>query len=219
MGLGPLPNAQNVVRVRLNGSYQGQPWVALHFWHYNATVVNTGDINSLLTQWNTIYTTNLAPAMSSTVVLNTIDGWDLSSPAGATASVNSGVQGSRIGTALPVQVAAVCSWKVNFRWRGGHARTYWPAGVQSDISNGHLWTTAAHTAFENANSAYLSQINAITIGGVGGHLTLVRYIHTIHNPDGTKTVAYFTPPLDLQIVDATVDQRIDTQRRRLGPDL
>jgi hypothetical protein len=47
----------------------------------------------------------------------------------------------------------------------------------------------------------------------------VRYLQTIHEADGTKHVEYINPPQQLQIQRALVDARLDTQRRRLGPDL
>lgn len=216
MALGPLPNVANVARVKLIGSNQGTPWVALFFWHYLAGTVTAGDLVSLCTGFATAFDTALKPAMATGVTLQNVEAYDLASRSGAQGSATGFTTGTRIGTALPVSTAAVASWKVNFRWRGGHPRTYWPAGVSNDVENGHLWTAAAAAAFDTANGGFLTSVNGQIIGGQGGYLTCVRYVHT---PMPGQPPEYLNPPLDLRIQDVSVDRRLDTQRRRLGPDL
>lgn len=219
MALGPLPNVANVVRVKLNGTNQNTPWVALFFWHYLSAPPSSALLSSFCTAFVDAFRTALLPSIAGTVAVNGAEAWDLSARDAAQASGGTAAVGVRPGVPLPTSVAAVASWKVNYRWRGGHPRTYWPAGVATDVVDGHLWTDTARTAFEAGNEAFLTTVNAITLGGAGGYLTAVRYVHTVTDPDGTKHEEYFNPPLDLRIQDVLVDKRIDTQRRRLGPDL
>jgi len=176
-------------------------------------------ITTFCGQASGVFNTTLVQCFATNVQCNTVDAIDLSSPAGAAGTGGTTHVGTRTGNALPTSAAAVVGWKVNYRWRGGHFRTYWPMGVAADVLNGHLWVEASRAIFEAGNEGFLSQMNALTLGGAGGYLTGVRYVHTITDPDGTKHPEYFTPPLDLQISRAVVDARLDTQRRRLGPDL
>lgn len=219
MALGPLPSVANVIRLRFNGLNQTTPWVALFHWHYNGTPPTAAALGSFCTAAGNVWATTTVQSFATTVSLQSVDAIDLSSPAGAAASGGVSTPGTRPGTPLPTSVAACVGWKVNYRWRGGHFRTYWPMGVQADVLSGHLWVEAQRATFEAANEGFLSQMNALSLGGTGGHLTGVRYVHTVTDPDGTKHPEYFTPPLDLQISRALVDARLDTQRRRLGPDL
>lgn len=216
MPLGPLPDVPNVARVKMSGTNQGTPWVALFYFHYLAGTVTSADMVSLSIGFSDAWGTTMAPAFVSSVTLDAVEAWDLSNRSGAQGSGGTTKTGSRVGSPLPVNIAAVASWKVNYRWRGGHARTYWPAGAQADVNSGHLWSGTARAAFETANGAFLSTVNALTVGGQGGYLTLVRYVHT---PVKGEPPVYFNPPLDLRIQDVLVDARLDTQRRRLGPDL
>jgi hypothetical protein len=200
----------------MNGTNQTTPWVALHYWHYLSSPPNAANLATFCSSWLDAWGTALKAAFSTGVSVQNVEAWDLSSRTGATASGGLAVTGTRAGTLLPTSSAACVGWKVNYRWRGGHPRTYWPAGVDTDLTNGHLWTDPAQSFFQTANNAWLAAVNALTIGGAGGYLTCVRYVHS---PVKGEPSVYFNPPLDLRIESALVDKRLDTQRRRLGPDL
>ena len=213
MALGPLPDVQNVARVKALGLYQTHPIAILFFWHYNGNPPLTGDLNALLTGFDQALTTNMAPMLSTTVTITNWEAWDLASRAGATGAIPSTFVGTKIGATLPSSACYVTSWEVNYRWRGGHPRTYWPALIQTDLTNGSTVSTTVHTAMQNAVNGFRTAVNAITIGGTGGHLTAVRYIHS---PVKGQPPVYFEPPLDLPIIGNLHHLRIDTQRRRLG---
>lgn len=216
MALGPLPDVDHVARVKMNGTNNGTPWVALFFWHYLTNAPDSSGMSALAAGFGAAWQSHLLPAFGVTVSLSNVEAWDLSRRDGPVGAFTAGFTGSRAGGPLPTSVSAVVSWKVNYRWRGGHFRTYWPAGTQTDVTAGHLWTDAAALAFEQGNSAFLAGVNAVTMNGSGGYLTGVRYVTTAGTP---PTEQYLNPPLDLRIQDVLVDKRLDTQRRRLGPDL
>lgn len=216
MALGPLPNVQNVARVRLNGTNQGTPWVSLFFWHYLGSQPDSAALSTLCQGFVNLWGAHLADAFPATVQVNNAEAWDLATRTGATASGGVAIPGTRVGSPLPTSVAAVIGWKVAYRWRGGHPRSYFPAGVQNDVLNGHLWTDAAVANYQTGANDFLTGVNALTMGGAGGYLTCVRYVTT---PSPGAPPEYLNPPLDLRINNAIVDKRLDTQRRRLGPDL
>lgn len=214
----PLKPVNQVIQFMTGGSYQNQPWVNVYHWEYSGgtpTQANMTELcNDLLTAWDV----NLSGSHSTTVSLNTVRAIDLSAPdAPQGANSNPGIVGDLItGTPLPVSVACVASWLTNYRWRGGHPRTYFPAGTTFSTQNGNSWTTAALTGFRVQISQFMSAFNGITAGAVSGHMVCVRRWQT--QVKGQPPVE-LDPPLVLPIVGVVVDSRLDTQRRRLGRDV
>lgn len=206
-----LPPVPGVLRIRLAGLYQGGAWNAIQHWHYTGPQPSSPTVSSVCDGFSSAWDTWIGPTCSTTVSLLTVEGWDLTTPTGANGISAAGGTGDLVlGSDLPRQIAAVASWKVNMRWRGGHPRTYWPSGRTSNVQNGNSWTATSITNFSVANQSYLNAVNAITAGGLTGKLCCVRYV------SGGQILPN---PLVLDIVGVDIDSRIDTQRRRLGPDV
>ena len=112
------------------------------------------------------------------------------------------------GTDEAGQVAACISWATNQYFRGGHPRTYL-AGLRSDqLTNGKTFTGALVTALTSAAGSFLSDVNAITAGTITQTtLGLMRFVNggSVLNPGEFHT-----------FIGASVNARVDTQRRRLG---
>lgn len=206
----PLPNVPNVLKIQLIGSNQTTPWLNGIYWRYNAATLITGDINSLCANVATHWQTHLAPVHNTAVSLLRVQGIDLRARDAAQGGVDVSYPGSRAGVVYPTSVAAAVSWKVNYRWRGGHFRSYWPAGGSGDITSGRLWSSAFLTLLNTAVDGFRNALNGMTVGGTGGYLAGVRY----HDQN-----ALLATPLVLPVVDSTVHSRVDTQRRRLGREL
>jgi len=153
--------------------------------------------------WNSA----IAPIMNTSSALTEVVCIDLATSTGNEGAVTVNHVGTRTGAFLPAQAAVVFSWHIQLRYRGGHPRMYVPGGVTTDISAGRLWNTSSQAAFATAASSFLNQINAITIGGSAFFMVMVSY-HTNH--------ALRPVPAVFPVVSSAVDDRIDTQRRRLG---
>lgn len=212
--LGPLPDAANVLRVKQTGVANGAPWMNGYYWQYAGAPPNSNSVVSFCSAFVAAWNTHLKSAFHSTVILENTEAWDLSNRNGAYGNDTTDVAGTRTGSPLPVNVAVVASWDINYRYKGGHPRTYYVAGVQGDIANGREWTSAARTAFETGLLSFLSAVNAIQVNSQAGHLICLRYQQTV---DGVPV--YIDPPMKLDIVDVHVGLRIDSQRRRLGKEL
>lgn len=202
-----LPNVPNVLRLQFIGTNQTTPWLVQLFWHYNAPTLITGDINSLCALAATAWQSALAAVHNPAVVLTRVAGIDLRARDAAQGGVDVSYPGTHAGVVYPTNVAAVLSWKVNYRWRGGHFRSYLPAGSAGDVTGGRIWSTTFLTALNTGADAWRNALNGMTVGGTGGHLTGIRYFNEKQ---------LLEVPLDLVIVDSTVHGRVDTQRRRLG---
>lgn len=205
-----LPAVPNVLKLQFIGTNQTMPWLISLYWHYNAPTLITGDINSLCASAATAWQTNLSGVHNSAVSLLRVQGIDLRAPDAAQGGVDVSYPGVHAGVVYPTSVAAVISWKVNYRWRGGHFRTYLPAGSAGDITAGRTWSATFLTALNTGADAFRNALNGMTVGGTGGHMSGVRY----HSQKQLLPV-----PLDLVVVDSTVHTRVDTQRRRLGREL
>lgn len=202
-----LPPVPNVVRVRISGLLVGQPWANVMHIRYTGSPPQSADLNGLNTTVANAYNTEFCQLMTVQAVVRNVDSWDLTSPAGASASAAVNFLGTRAGPSFTNDVATCISWKVNYRWRGGHGRTYLPGPTTSDVQQGRLWTSTFETLAETSASDFLSIINVATMLGGPLQLVLVRYI------DAGQLLAN---PLVLPIVGSTVHSRVDTQRRRLG---
>lgn len=206
-----LPNAPRTLRIRLTGLNQTTIFQHVQYVQYSIVPPLSADLSSFSASVATLWNSFMAPLMNTTVRLNLVETQDISSPTGAFGSSNIVQSGTRAGTPMPVQVAAVATWHVNYHWRGGHPRTYWPAGVQTDVVNGKTWATPFQTAMSSALASYISGMNAITVGGSPvGIFSAVRYF---------SNNALMGVPLVLPITASSFHTRVDTQRRRLGREI
>ena len=212
--LGPLPPAQGVLRVKMTGVANASPFMNGFYWKYFGAEPTSTAIGSFCNGFLNAWGTHLKTAFHSSVIMEHCEAYDLSSASGAYGDATQNIAGTRAGSPLPVNVAVCASLHVSYRWRGGHPRTYWTAGVQGDIANGREWTSAAQSAFEAGLQAWLTAVNQIPVNGMPGHLIAVRYVQTV---DGVPQ--YFPVPLQLDVTSISVGLRIDSQRRRLGKEL
>lgn len=213
----PLQPAAHILRVRLAGSISAvSPWNVILHWNYTGPQPPSTTINALCSLFAAAWNTHLAPVHHTTVTLTTVEAVDLTAPDAAFGSAIVSHSGLLTGTPLPASVAVCVSWKVNYRWRGGHPRSYFPAGTTASTTNQRTWTALAVQNFETAVNGWFGAMNAATSGAVSGRLTCLRRYQTLVAGQPPTEI---TPPLPLDFVAFDVDSRIDTQRRRLGPDV
>jgi hypothetical protein len=202
-----LPAVPNVLKVAIKGLYQGQPWMNGHYLQYTGTAPTVANLATIAAAIGSAWTANLAALCEPEVTVTEIDTTDLTSAFASQAATSQSLIGTRAGDPLPVNIACVVSWQANFRFRGGHARTYLPAGAQTDITSGRLWASGFVSAANTAVAAYLAALNAISVGGATYKMVMVSYREA--NVDRTV-------PLVVTINSGSVHGRLDTQRRRLG---
>lgn len=202
-----LPNAAQVILVTLKGTNQGAPWnVTLHT-KYQGVKPTPAQLIAYITQFQTGFATHMAPIMNPLVILTTISGADLTDETGAVGDFNLTVPGTRTGTPLPTSAAVVSSWKVALRYRGGHARSYWPGGNVADVSNGRTWQSTFQTAAQTAAVGFRTYINGLTLNASPTSMVMLSYY---------KGKALRPTPLAVTIDSVVTHGRVDTQRRRLG---
>lgn len=144
--------------------------------------------------------------------------WNLESCTGAANDGTEDVSVETINTpggvtdanALSPQVAAVVSWLILARYRGGHPRLYLP-GIPTnavDAGGGRLWSNTFITALDDGATAWLADINATPLEG-GAFVSIGTIAYFRHN-------APLVPPVFYPYQVPNVHPRLCTQRRRLG---
>lgn len=206
----PLPAAPQVVRVQVNGVINTVPWCNIFHLQYTGTAPTVAQLDTLSSGVVNAWGTNFGPMVNTGVSLTGAIATDLTNALASQGAASASTAGSRAGTALSNAQAAVLTWKINMRYRGGHPRTYLPATVSSDIVGGRLFTDTYVTALTSAAGTFRTALNALTSGATTYKMVVLR--RTIDKVEQN-------PPLILTINSVIVDHRIDSQRDRMGRDL
>jgi hypothetical protein len=202
-----LPSASACLKVRFGGIYGTAKWNCIIHTQYVGVVPTAADLATYAQAVGTLWSTQLSALHSNAVTLSTVDVIDLSSPTSAETTQSMVHPGTRGVADLPASLSLVSSWHANIRYRGGHPRNYWPAGISTDMANTINWTSTAITEFQAAFQAFLNGLNAIAVAGGSSHMILLSYF---------SNHALRPTPLPIPITAGVVHSRVDTQRRRLG---
>lgn len=166
-------------RVAVVGLIQGQEWInVLHYNQITADGINTGTdavasalINSVLDLY--------LPCLNPLVTLNWLDIQRIApGTAGPTNRTIVGMTGTRTGTMLPSEVAAVVSKKGDFGGRSGRGRAYIPgANIADMVQATGYWTDGFISSLNSLGTAITGQIagvdTATFVAGMWNHTTHV----------------------------------------------
>jgi len=210
----PNPPA-HVVRLSIEGVNSGVNWANV-FWirNGNGQTPTLGDLDALVddvgNEYNSAFAEHILqgiPITAGTALYYGPTGGDLGSERPFTHL------GSMGGNVLTANVSTCISWHVQARYKGGHPRTYLPAPSALALFDSRSFTAAHVSAVQNAANLFHGHINAAVHGALSDlHLGTVSFV--LRN-------AWRTPPVfrDFSPGSAHLDNRVDTQRRRLGRDV
>lgn len=203
-----LPDVPGMLRIRFSGTVLGHPWNNLFYAKYVGTPGTQAQINTLANALRTAWGASWAATQATTDSLTQTQVWDLSgraNPSGLNTTVLAGTRTPN--SQLPANCAGVVSWTVNYRWRGGHFRTYLPGLMLADVSGGSVLAGAYTTLVGGAATNWETQLAAINYQGGPLQFWGVRYYS---NKELLQT------PLQVQVIGHKVRARMDSMRRRLG---
>lgn len=205
-----LPPAPGVAKVIIKQAYGNvNVFNILHVAGPIAASWTAGGLQGLATSIRAAWVTNVLPLQASQLTLTDVQCVDLSSEVGEEGVATGSNTGGIATAGLPANVAVCWSWKIARRYRGGHPRTY-IAGVHSSQANGpNTLLTGAQTSHLAAANAMRTAINAIPVIGSTARLVCVHY---------RRNKVILPAPLISDVLGASVDNRLDSQRRRLGRD-
>lgn len=200
----------------MSGLNQGHTWANIFHLLYTGAAPTNVQLNGLCSNIANLWGTALARDVMTTTTLTQVIAQDLTNPSAATGIASSVKTGSSTATGtLPVNVALCITWKTAERWRGGHPRMYMSGLGQSLITNGNSWQGTFQTQVQADANTFHTGLNALTDGGDTWQHVCLRRQQTL--VDGTHVA--INPPRPVPILSGIVDARVDSQRRRLGPDV
>lgn len=173
-----LPAAPGVIKTALSGTFTGgSVWLTRFFTHYTGTPPTNAQLLTFDAALATAFTTNLKPMCDGAVNLTQIESQDLTSATSAVDTSAVSISGTRTGGNLPDGIAAVVSYEIGRRYRGGHPRGYWPFGTTTDIGAVGNWSAGFVTASNTAINAFYTAVNAAGWTGAGtlSHVNVSYY--------------------------------------------
>lgn len=213
MALGPLPQVPQGLKIRLIYDWGGRPAVSVMNARYTGTVPDVAGLTTAANSMATLWDAQLKAVFITSISRKGIELTDLASRTGATYTNTVTSAGTKTPTQpLPANCAACISWKVNYRFRGGHARTYHPGLISGDQSGVTGLAGATITALTNAYRAWLGGINGIVLGGAPLQFSMLSYF----THDANHHPIYLPVPQLYPIQDCIVHSRMDSMRTRLG---
>lgn len=181
----------------------------LHAYGGNGAGYSSAELTSLATTVRSSWVSNVIPLQDADLTLLDVVATDLSTDVGLAGTASGTTPGTAVGTSLPANVALCWSWKIANRYRGGHPRTYIAGATQTHQLNPNTWTPAYVTSHLAAAAAVRAAVNGLVVGATTWNLGCVSYY---------SGGAVRPSPIFRSYTAVAVDNRIDSQRRRLGRD-
>lgn len=217
-----LPNVANVIRVSCHMTIGGKPDnISRFFISYTGTAPTNADLNTFAGTVRAAYNTNLKSLAVASVVLTSVECVDLTTLTSAQGSDSTSVAGTRAGSGNVGSASVVISYAIARRYRGGHARGYWPFGSNADLQTQQNWLAALQTAVATGFAAFMTAVKAGGWSGAGtlGHVAVSYYSgsHVVTNPTTgrARNVPDFrATPLVSNVSQNLVRSIVGSQRRR-----
>lgn len=218
-----LPAVAKVCRVDMHlqfGTDANMMWRT--FWRYDGTLNQTDANNwtaAIYAAWHAA--SSFQSITSTQVTLEKVELTDLSSTSAPQAVTTGSTAGTNSTLPLPAGVAAVISFKMARRYRGGHPRIYIPGLVGTYLGSPQTWSSGAIALIGAAFSTWAVAVEAGAPSAVGTAIQVgVSYFQGFTNvtfPSGrTRPVPKQRaggPVVDV-FTNAFVNPVVASQRRR-----
>lgn len=208
----PAPPTRSA-RIVVKGEFNDARWANV-FW---AFLTGSGEITAtnvavLAQDVADIWSNQFLPLLSEDILVSSTTAtlWGPDEVISADADVFA--NGNQTGAIVPAQVAICLSWDIAPSYRGGHPRTYIPLSLLEFVNGPTTLTNTCVADFQSAAEQFHTDIEEIDNLGAGvssvehGVMSFVRFGE------------WRDPPVFYRIRGVSIDNRIDTQRRRLGRD-
>lgn len=207
-----LPPVPNVLKIEFKGQQSGQAFVTIKHWRYSGSAPSNTAALAIATAAHAALATGdttheIHTLLGNDTAYTSTKVTDLSSDTGGVGEYSSNIQGTRGSAVLPASAAVLESMGADRRYRGGHARTYWPMGIQTDLTDVRTWGSTFLTNIGSFLGGFYTGMDIISSGGC----TLVApvVVHYIKNKARLDT------PLVDDLVSKAVHAVLCSQRRRL----
>jgi hypothetical protein len=204
------------LKVVFSGTNTPSKFANIMHVQYASGTPNAANLTTIAGLLSSNYGTNLLAHVHTGVVLTQVVVTDVSSNTGASGIDTTSRAGLLGGVQLPASCAAVISWKIARRYRGGHPRTYLTGINTASQNDVQTLTTTAQTNFNTDATNFRTAVTTMSVAGFTGFQMCNVSYYQGHQPGlPDKPLPRPTPVVD-SIIGNHVDVRIDSQRRRLG---
>jgi hypothetical protein len=212
MAMPPNKPVPNVARLVFNGALHGQSVVNTFHVRRPTGGWPVTSLAAVATLARAAFAARFIPLVTNAYVLSTVTATDLSSDTGEVADATGSTPGTSTGTSLPPNVALCVSWLIGRHYRGGRPRMYFGglANTRVVTTNARLWQETDRANWQTAAAGFLDDLDDVI---VEGEPVAAVAVHR------ERQRAQLDVPLVSNITAARVDPRVDSQRRRLGPDV
>lgn len=210
MPTGPRPPIPpGVARVAISGKTLTHTWVMVFYLQLTGSGIIVNDLQSVANQIDTLWNTNIAPKVPTTVTMTNISVVFIPSVGNETRYDGSY---SRAGTNGNTQVADasacyVVRWAISAYYRGGHPRTYMPGVSTADVTNGSAIGGASASNIATAWNTIRNALNSFTTTNITGIV-----MGTLSFQTGN---AWRATPLFRPFTSVSVSNLLGSQRRRI----
>lgn len=220
-----LPPAPNVIKIEFEYSPGGTLRAGNRIYMaYTGGPPTAANLNTLSSDVSTLFGTDLASLLNEAYGLSEVQCTDLTSDSAAQGLWTGNVPGTRSngGVNIPISTCVLQNFVIARRYRGGKPKTYWPFGVDSDLTSSAAWSTDLQTAVAAGWTSFLAALIAET--GIGctltDHVNVSYYsgFASVENPVTHRWRNIPTPRVGDAVVDIitgnAVRLEIGSQRRR-----
>lgn len=205
-----LPAAPGVAKIIVQQTLANvNVFNVLHAYGFNAAGYSQAELDSLASTFRTAWVSNVIPLQDGDLTLGSVLTQDLSTDIGLQGSATGTTPGTNVGSSISANAACCWSWKIANRYRGGHPRTYIGGLNLNALTNPNTLVASYVTSQLAAANAVRTAVNGLVVGADNWVLGCVSYY----------TAGALRPtPLFRAFTSVSVDNRVDSQRRRLGRD-
>jgi len=155
----------------------GTPAISRFFERYSGTAPTNAQLNTFCGAVSTAWGTDLKSLGDTGMGLVEVDAIDLSSSTGAVGIDTTVTSGTRGSTVIGAGTCLVVSYRIARRFRGGHARGYWPFGIQTDLNDRNTWKSTFTNAADTGFNAFFTAVAAAGWAAAGtlDHVSVSYY--------------------------------------------
>lgn len=214
-----LPSAANIIKAGFKMGLGTDTDALVRLFIAFSGTTDTTKMNAVATVLGDAWDSWLANVHPNQVTLEEVTTEDLTSDTSPSGSATYASVGGLTG-GISAAASVVVSSEIARRYRGGHPRSYWPAGSESKLGSAQTWSSAFITDFV---TAYTGFVGACVTGWPSGltpaGFANVSYFHGFTNhtyPSGrTRAVPLVRGAAVIDAVEGwVVRQSVGSQRRR-----
>jgi hypothetical protein len=204
-----LPVVANVIKVVMSYEYGSKVAENVTHWRFAGGTLASAEFLTAVATAASDTGATLAPLYGGDCTFQGATALDLSSDTGGMAEVPNVTPGTRVGIPLPANAAALASYNVSRRYRGGHARQYLPWGTAPDLDTPQDFLSGVAADFTIGWGSWCGSVLAAAAGG----FTITSQVQIGYRPVGP--VPKTSVVID-NITFSLVQQEVASMRRRDG---